>query len=103
MFAEMRIYTIQPGQMEWYLDEMRKINPVLDEHLGPLVAYFTNEFGMLNQVVSIRTYSDLMERTTRRKTMFADPRFKEAGKRVTPVIQRQQNWFLQPTDFSPLR
>jgi NIPSNAP len=99
----MRIYTIQPGQIDWYLDEIRKINPVLDEHLTPLVGYFTNEVGMLNQVVSIRAYSDFMERTARRKAMVADPRFIEAGKRVTPVIQRQQNWILQPTDFSPLR
>ncbi|SHM82174.1 NIPSNAP family protein [Bradyrhizobium lablabi] len=103
MIVEMRIYTIQPGQMDGYLKEIEQINPVLDEYLTPLIGYFTNEVGMLNQVVSMRAYPDFADRTARRKAMVADSRFQAAGKRVTPVIQRQQNWILQPTDFSPIR
>ncbi len=103
MIVEMRIYTLQPGQMDGYLKEIEQINPVLDEHLTPLIGYFTNEVGMLNQVVSMRAYPDFAERTARRRAMVADPRFQAAAKRVTPVMQTQQNWILQPTNFSPIR
>jgi NIPSNAP len=103
MIVEMRIYTIQPGRLEGYIRDIEEINPVLDAHLTPLIGYFTNEVGMLNQVVSMRAYPDFAERTARRKAMLADPRFKAASERITPVIQRQQNWILQPTSFSPLR
>ncbi|MGY4400740.1 NIPSNAP family protein [Bradyrhizobium sp. USDA 3315] len=103
MIVEMRIYTIQPGQLSYYLQEIEAFNLVIDEHLTPLIGYFTNEVGTLNQVVSMRAYADFADRSARRKALTADPRFLEAAKRLTPLMQKQENWILQPSSFSPLK
>jgi hypothetical protein len=45
MIVEMRIYTIQPGQMDGYLKEIEQINPVLDEYLTPFDWLFHQRSG----------------------------------------------------------
>jgi len=103
MIVEMRAYTLKPGVLGSYLKDFTKLVPVLEEHQGPLLGYFTSEVGELNQVFALRGYKDFEDRQARRQSLLKDERFIKAGETLTPMIRSQYNWMLSPTPFSPIK
>jgi hypothetical protein len=71
--------------------------------LGNLIGYFITEIGPLNHVVHMWGYTDLEDRTRRRKTLADDPRWQAFTPKLTENIEGLENRILIPTDFSPLK
>jgi hypothetical protein len=90
MIVEMRAYTLIPGALGSYLKEFETIAPVIAEHQGPLLGYFTSEVGALNRVFAMRGYATFEERQSCRRALLQDSRFMRAGETMMPMIQSQQ-------------
>ncbi len=104
MIYDFRTYTLYPGKTHEYLEIYeREALPVQREHLGHLVGYFTSEIGPLNKIIHIWAYESFVERDARREKMFSDARFKDAAKKLYPLIQTQEDVILKGTSFSPLK
>ena len=106
MYYELRTYTLDPLKMaDWLALYQSHALEVQSEHLGNLVAFFTTEFGDVNQVVHIWGYASLDERIARRAAMAADPRWAEFSRRnreLAAVVSLQSR-LMRPTGFSPLK
>ena len=101
---EERIYEIQPGRLREYLERYERDGlPVHERHLGPLVAYFTSEIGVLNLVIQIRRYASFEDRARRRAALEADPAWAAYRAANSPLQVRQENRLLNATHFSPLQ
>ena len=104
MIVEERIYTLQPGRVP----EMVRLYgeeglAMQQQYLGTFLGYFTSESGDLNQVVFMWGYEGVDDRARRRAEMMRDPKWQEFSAKVLPLIIRQENRFLKPTSFSPIR
>ena len=102
MIVEERIYDLHPGKLAEYkrLVETEGI-AIQRPILGRLIGYFHTEIGELNQIVHLWAYDDLEDRAARRAKLFADPRWQELARRLTPLCRRQHNKILLPFAFSP--
>jgi len=73
MIYELRTYTLLPGKQGEYLklsgDVGRKVR---GDKYGTLEGFWTTEFGTLNQVVHLWSYSDLVERDRLRGELAAN-------------------------------
>jgi len=104
MIIEMRTYTIVPGRVAEYLKRYEQEGvEIQKEILGNLVGSFTSATGELNQLVQLWGYSDLLERETRRARLWANPQFIAFAEKIYPLIVKQENVLLQPTNFSPVK
>jgi hypothetical protein len=76
MLVDERTYVIRPGCMAQYLARHFEIAlPLMRDHLGEPLAYFTTSDGTLDQFVHLWRYADDADRETRRGRMYADPRW----------------------------
>lgn len=67
---EYRTYTITPGQLDVYLGLAEtKVRPIREDRYGRLVAFWTSEFGTLNQVHHIWEYASIDERQAQRREL----------------------------------
>ena len=75
------------------------------KHLGRCLGWYTAVEGMLNQVVHMWGYENQGDRETRRAAMVADPAWGEYVRRSgeAGLLVAQENRFLKPTDFSPVK
>jgi len=104
MIIEQRTYTLHPGKMAEYQRIYEAEGVELQKRiLGRLVGYFTSESGVLNQLIHMWAYDDMMDRHTRRAALQAEPQWQGYLAKVLPLIQIQHSQILTPTKFSPLR
>jgi len=104
MIYEERDYRIKAGKLGEFVKIYGEHGLSLQkEHLGNFIAYFTTEIGELNHVVALWSYQSLDERTAKRKTMLADPRWQDYLKRVDGLIDIQNTRILNPVSYSPLQ
>ncbi|MGD9921542.1 MAG: NIPSNAP family protein [Pseudorhodoplanes sp.] len=103
MIFEMRTYTAHPGRLNGWLKvyEERRL-PILERHLGRLVAAFTPETGTINQFVQIWGYESHADRAARRATLWKDADWLDPAANTSEALQCQESVILVPTRFSPL-
>lgn len=76
MLVDERTYVIRPGCMQLYLARHFELAlPLMREHLGEPLAYFTAADGELDQFVHLWVYRDATDREQRRTRMYADARW----------------------------
>lgn len=76
MLVDERTYVIRPGSLQRYLARHMEVAlPLMREHLGEPMAYFTSADGELNQFVHLWCYADAADREARRARLYADARW----------------------------
>lgn len=76
MLVDERTYRIAPGCLERYLAwHVLHALPLMREHLGEPLAYFTGADGEPDTFVHLWGYVDAADREARRARLFADPRW----------------------------
>lgn len=106
MIVDLRIYTVQPGRVADYVALYKAEGwPLQQKYLGRCIGWFTTVEGRLNQVVHIWAFESQADREARRNAMAADPAWQEFLRKTRDLacLVRQENRFLRPTDFSPLK
>src|SRR3989442_1640471 len=99
MIIEMRTYRLKPGSIP---EVENRFGEALRDRVkvSPLGAFFHTEVGPLNRIIHCWPYENLGERTRLR----AEAR---AGGAWPPYprhqLGRQENMFVVPAEFSPLR
>ncbi len=104
MIVEERIYTVQPGKANVWLEHYEKTGwPVQQKHLGRCIGFFITEIGELNQIVHLWQYDDLAHRERARAEMMKDPDWAVFVAGNPPVIIKQEARVMKPVSFSPLQ
>jgi hypothetical protein len=100
MIVEERIYTLHIGQVSTYLKLYETEGLAVQTRiLGNLLGYYQVEFGPQNQIVHMWSYTDLADRTTRRKARVGDPDWQAYVKKIRPLVRYQENKLLIPAPF----
>jgi hypothetical protein len=100
MVVEQRIYTFAPGQIDNFIAVYEAEGlPLQRQYLGAMVGYYTTEIGVLNRTISMWAYNDLTDRTERRRSLFADERWRAFLSKVRPLMISQETQILNPTPF----
>jgi hypothetical protein len=100
MIVEERIYTLHIGQVPKYLKLYAAEGLAVQTRiLGNLLGYYQVEFGPQNQVVHLWSYTDLADRTARRKELLADPGWQAYVPKIRPLVRYQENKLLIPAPF----
>src|SRR5258706_403932 len=99
MIFEMRTYLLQPGSVP---EVEKRFGEALTERgkLSPLAAAGHTELGPLNQWIHIWAYKDAAERFRIRDEARATGAWPPATR---GMFIRQENMFVVPASFSPLR
>ena len=106
MIVDLRTYTVKPGKLaafvKLYQDHAWDLQ---QKYLGTCLGWYTVAEGTLNQVVHLWRYESQADREARRGAMVKDPGWavylklsEEAG-----YLLAQENKFLAPTSFSPVK
>ena len=106
MIVDLRIYTTQPGKTAEFVAFYKEEGwPIQQKYLGRCIGWFTTVEGQLNQVVHLWAYESQADRETRRNAMAADPAWAAYLKKSHErgLLVSQENRFLRPVDFSPVR
>ncbi len=102
MIVEHRTYTLPHGTMDEYLDRYeRAALPLLTQHLGVLVGFYSSEIGPLNQVVHIWAFTSLADRELRRARLDADPAWVEFKRSNRGSFVAQEVKIMNVASFSP--
>lgn len=98
MVFELRTYTFHQGKLPAYLDLAANVGrPVRGNDYGLCHGYWTAEFGQLNQVWHLWSYSSLDERARMRDALAQNKRWtSEYVPNVRPLLMRQDIRFLNP-------
>jgi len=103
MIFEMRNYRIQPGKAAEFLKLYQEQGLHIITRYAQLIGCWTQETGILNSVVFIWAYEDLGHRTKQRAKLGQDAEWTAFVPSMLPYLVHQENVFLSPTAFSPLR
>ncbi|GGG34302.1 hypothetical protein GCM10010964_22790 [Caldovatus sediminis] len=106
MFVEQRIYTAHPGKLPAWLQLYEaEAAPVSARHMGPLLGFFTTEFGPLNKAVFFRAYDDIDDRARGMAAREADPAWTAFRQKSAALgaLREQEAKLLKTTAFSPIR
>ncbi len=73
--------------------------------MGPLLGFFTTEFGPLNKAVFFRGFDDIDDRARGMAAREADPAWTAFRQKSAALgaLREQENKLLKTTDFSPIR
>jgi hypothetical protein len=97
---EIRQYTLIPGAIPGLIERWsEKIDG--RQKFSPLVAGMYSEFGALNKWVHIWAYKDANERASVRAAASATGQW--PARNPPGVVVKQENAFVMPADFSPIR
>jgi hypothetical protein len=97
---EIRQYTLIPGAIPGLIERWsEKIEG--RQKFSPLIAGMYSEFGALNKWVHIWAYKDAAERTTARTAAAATGQW--PARNPPGVVVKQENAFVLPASFSPIR
>lgn len=76
MIVDERTYHLRPGCLDVYLaNHVAQALPLMREHLGEPLAYFTGLDGELDTFVHLWAYADMAEREQRRARLYLDARW----------------------------
>ncbi|MBL8360781.1 MAG: NIPSNAP family protein [Rubrivivax sp.] len=76
MLVDERTYVIRPGCLARYLAwHLEQALPLMREHLGEPLAYWTGADGELDTFVHQWAYADAADRERRRERLYADARW----------------------------
>ena len=104
MLYEMRTYRLKVGVVTHYLRLVEEEGIAIQtRHLGKLVGYFSSEIGVLNEIVHIWAYSDLLDRQRRREKLAMDPEWQVFIPKIQVLIEVMENRILSPANFSPMQ
>jgi len=106
MIVDLRTYTVKPGKLAAFVKLYQDLAwPLQQQYLGHCLGWYTVAEGTLNQVVHMWQYDSQGDREARRAAMVKDPAWgvylkasEEAG-----YLVAQENKFLAPTVFSPVK
>ena len=97
---EIRQYTLAPGAVPGLIERWTdKIEG--RQKFSPLIGAWYSEFGTLNKWVHIWAYKDANERFTARAAAAATGQW--PARNPPGVVVKQENAFLMPSAFSPIR
>ena len=98
MIYELRTYTMQQGKLNEYLHHARTIGrPARGQNYGTVHGYWTSEFGSLNQIWHLWSYSSLDERARLRTELSKNDKWtREYVPAIRPLLARQDIRFLNP-------
>ncbi len=97
---EIRQYTLTPGSIPGLIERWsEKIEG--RQKFSPLVAGMYSEFGALNKWVHIWAYKDANERTSVRAAAAATGQW--PARNPPGIVVKQENAFVMPSSFSPIR
>ena len=107
MIYEHRIYDVAYGRMEDLHNRFRTHTlGFFAKHDIKPVAFFTTVVGTLNQLHFILEYRNMSHRETAWGNLTADPDWKQVLKESNAngiLIEKMENRFYAPTDYSPLK
>jgi hypothetical protein len=109
MLYELRVYHANPGKLEALQARFRDHTLRLFEKHGITnVGYWTNSVsdGQSTQLWYLLAHRDFASSTESWKSFRADPEWQSARARSEengPLVERIESFFLNPTDFSPLK
>lgn len=103
MIYDMRIYDLQPGSTQKYMDAVREVALRIREDNGiKLAGWYYTDIGPLNRVVHIWAYKDYTHFEEARKAVHDDPRWaNDYIPRVRGLAVKQQDMIMQEADFFP--
>jgi hypothetical protein len=98
MIHELRMYAIAPGKLPEYLDKSFTVGrKARGDNYGKQEGYWTTEFGPINRVVHLWSYSDLNERARLRAELGKLEAWVNGYLPVAmPFVLSQQNQILTP-------
>lgn len=97
MIDELRVYRIQPGQVEAYLDLSQRIAiPFRKDDYGKLLGFWTVESGTLSSVMNLWRHESLATRESLRAKMAQAEVWKDYMARTHPLNQHQTVRILSP-------
>ncbi|MBK5413296.1 NIPSNAP family protein [Pseudomonas sp. TH31] len=98
-----RIYTIRPRCMAEFVEVFDRLAmPILIEHLGPPLGFYTSSIGPLNQVVHLWGYDSLDDFERRSLARDTDPRFSIYLQASAHLIVAQETRIIRPVRFNSL-
>ena len=104
MLYEMRTYRLKVGAVNHYLRLVEDVGiSIQTRHLGKLAGYFSSEIGVLNEIIHIWAYSDLLDRQRRREQLAMDTDWQDFLPKIQVLIEVIESKILSPANFSPLQ
>ncbi len=101
MLVDERTYAIAPGCLQRYLAwHLEHALPLMREHLGEPLAYYTGCDGELDTFVHLWAYVDAADREARRGRLYADPRWIDYRRHTGEQgwVRSQHNRLLRSVD-----
>ncbi|NUR60337.1 MAG: NIPSNAP family protein [Catenulispora sp.] len=97
MILEEREYRLLPGSTGRYLDAWQRLGRAPQtRHLGEPAGVYTVEIGDLNTLIYLWRFTDLADRTHRRRALADDPDFAVFRREVRDLLVSQSNRILLP-------
>jgi len=97
MIDELRVYRMQPGQVEAYLDLSQRIAiPFREDDYGKLLGFWTVESGTISSVMNLWRHESLAARESLRAKMAQAEVWKDYMARTHPLNQHQTVRILSP-------
>lgn len=98
-----RIYTIAPRGMAEFLEVFERLAmPLLLQHLGRPLAFYTSSIGPLNQVVHLWGYDSLDDFEKRSFARDSDPDFNAYLQATRHLVVAQETRIIRPVRFACL-
>ena len=96
-----RVYTIVPRGMSEFLEVFERLAlPILREHLGEPLAFYTSSIGPLNQVVHLWGYDSLADYERRSLARDSDPQFNTYLQASRHLVLAQETRIIRPVRFA---
>jgi hypothetical protein len=103
-FVDERTYTITYGQVPQCVALTKKLAwPIIQRAGWQLIGYFASVTGTINQVVHLWYWDSQAQREERQAKAVADPDWPVYQSANGQRMLRQENRYLEPTHFSPIR
>ena len=112
MIYQLRVFTDYPGRVNAHIERFRDFTcRYLEKHGMKVIGCFTpvaeDQQGVKrDQVVFISAHESLQALQRAQESFANDPEVKAfvaASEKEEPIIKERMNWYLEATDFSPLR
>jgi NIPSNAP len=108
MIYQLRIFTDHPGRVDAHINRFREHTcRLLEKHGITVIGCFTTaneEHG--DQVVFITAHESLEAMQAAQRAFASDPEqnaMVRDSEKDGPIIEHSDNWYLKPSDFSPLK
>ena len=108
MIYQLRIFTDHPGRVDAHVNRFRDHTcRLLEKHGIKVIGCWVTATADHSDQVVFMTAHDSYEAMRAAQTAFASDPEQNAmvldSEKDGPIIEHSDNWYLRPTDFSPLR